>query len=277
MKPQAKDMLVRYFVVAYALSWLVFVPLALDHQGIIDLLPHTRYRASWIELVHALGGFGPLLAAVLVLRWKGTATQRSWYRAAYAPSRMSATSWLLAFSPLGLFALAWIAAMLFAGGIDLPRAFRAQGVVDTTTLAIWVVPLFTYGFGEEAGWRGFALPILQRHRSPLRAALVLGTLWALWHLPLFFYRFAFGAGTAIGFLLGVLSGALLLTALYNRARGAMLATSCWHLTWNLVSTIDKNGFLSAFMSTVVMLVAVVLLIRPSRMASPHGPVTFPMP
>jgi membrane protease YdiL (CAAX protease family) len=37
---------------------------------------------------------------------------------------------------------------------------------------------------EELGWRGFAVPELQRTiNSPLAVALFVGVLWGLWHLP----------------------------------------------------------------------------------------------
>lgn len=38
---------------------------------------------------------------------------------------------------------------------------------------------------EEIGWRGLALPLLQRKMAPLWAGLILGLIWGLWHLPTF--------------------------------------------------------------------------------------------
>ena len=37
---------------------------------------------------------------------------------------------------------------------------------------------------EEFGWRGFALPRLQKYFSPLIASLIVGLGWGLWHLRL---------------------------------------------------------------------------------------------
>jgi membrane protease YdiL (CAAX protease family) len=49
------------------------------------------------------------------------------------------------------------------------------------SLTIGIAPLW-----EEVGWRGFALPRIQRLHGPVVGSLILGALWGLWHLPFFF-------------------------------------------------------------------------------------------
>lgn len=94
-------------------------------------------------------------------------------------------------------------------------------------LPLWIL---TFGIGEETGWRGFALPRLQRGRSALSATIILWVFWALWHLPLFFYSYE--ASILPGFLIGLLAGAITLTWLYNSTSGTILLVALWHGTFN---------------------------------------------
>ena len=88
------------------------------------------------------------------------------------------------------------------------------------------------GLGEEPGWRGFALPELQRRYSALRASLILAPLWAVWHLPLIGHEFP---GPIVpAFLISVFGGTFMLTWLVNHAKGSVLLAMLFHATINTV-------------------------------------------
>jgi membrane protease YdiL (CAAX protease family) len=81
--------------------------------------------------------------------------------------------------------------------------------------------------GEEPGWRGVALPMLQEKYGPLWGSSILGALHMIWHLPTFFIA-GVGIGTTFSFLtLGIfiVLGALMTTTwtwLYNNVGGSLL-------------------------------------------------------
>src|SRR4029078_12600306 len=69
------------------------------------------------------------------------------------------------------------------------------------------------GLGEEPGWRGFALPELQRKHSPLSACLILAPVWAILHLPLVGNEFSLPIVTA--FLLSPFGATFVLPWIFN--------------------------------------------------------------
>jgi membrane protease YdiL (CAAX protease family) len=88
--------------------------------------------------------------------------------------------------------------------------------------------------GEEAGWRGFALPRLQARLSPLVACLVLNAFWPLWH---FFLWMAEGKPVlSPGYwgeaYLTHLSATVLIVWFYNRSKGSILVAGIAHAAAN---------------------------------------------
>ena len=79
-------------------------------------------------------------------------------------------------------------------------------------------------FGEEPGWRGYALPELQVRRSPLAAGLVLAPIVALWHLPLVTTGQLAAVGIPITFAI-----TLVYVWLFNRTGGSVLLTIVFHI------------------------------------------------
>ena len=129
-------------------------------------------------------------------------------------------------------------------------------------LGWWALPLwiFTFGLGEETGWRGFALPRLQERRSALGATIILTGFWALWHLPQFFYLF--DLNMVFGWLIGLFAGAVVLTWLFNSAVDSIPVAAIWHGCFNFITASTANtGNLPAVMSLIVILLAVLVVVR----------------
>jgi membrane protease YdiL (CAAX protease family) len=130
-------------------------------------------------------------------------------------------------------------------------------------LGYWALPLwtFTFGFGEETGWRGFALPELQRGRSAFSATMILAGVWALWHLPQFFYVFELSIA-AVGWLISLFAGAIVLTWLYNSSGASILMVAIWHACFNFVSaSTAETGILPLAVSALVIFAAITILKR----------------
>jgi len=252
--------LIVYVVIAYAVSWMIEIPLALQAQGIVTWNIPTS--------VHYFASFGPLVAA-LVTTWlsEGRAGLRDIVLRMFK-YRVPIVWWLAALSPLiAYFPLA------IAVSASQPDWLRLSplGTVDFLpplglgAIVLWTV---TFGLGEETGWRGFALPRLQARRSALGASIILWMLWALWHLPAFFYLY--DPRIVVGFLVGVLAGTITLSWLYNSASGSILIVALWHGLFNYTTGCSecKTGFVSAILSTLVMVwaVLIVIIFKPTNLS-----------
>jgi membrane protease YdiL (CAAX protease family) len=250
---------VTFFALAYGLSWAWEIPhIALDQvvqRG--DATP-----------THMPALMGPMVAALLTTAlYQGRDGLRE-LGGRMARWRVSWRWWAVAFSPLLFVAVAAPVARVVDG--DWPawgRFDEMNGLPASGVLATWALITLLNGFGEETGWRGYALPQLQRHLSPLAATLILAALWALWHAPMFFFVQSFmdyEPGMLAGFFFGMACGAVVLTWLVNRS-GSILLVAVWHGTYNLVSgTAGADGTVQAVVSTLVMLQAIVLVVLEIR-------------
>jgi membrane protease YdiL (CAAX protease family) len=127
---------------------------------------------------------------------------------------------LAALSPLAFLAVALLVAAAFGALPSAGDYARMSGV--PAGIGLVLVALAINGLGEETGWRGFAQR-LQERVGPPRATAAVAVGWAGWHAPLFAvmasYR-DFGIPLALGFLVGLGAGAVVLTSIFNASRGA---------------------------------------------------------
>ena len=96
-----------------------------------------------------------------------------------------------------------------------------------------LIPAFLIGPIEELGWRGVALPLLQRRFAPLWSALIVGAVAAVWHTPAFLMSGTKQSAWSFWpFFFGVVAISVILTPMFNAAQGSLLVAAIFHAQMN---------------------------------------------
>lgn len=160
-----------------------------------------------------------------------------------------------------LFALLAFPAVQVAGTL-LTRTFGADASTrsdltiavapDTAVLLFLQGFFFAGGINEESGWRGFALPRLQRRYPPLIAALIVWVFWALWHLPFDLNSGDTLASIVINRALFNLMWSVLFMWVFNRTKASLLAPALFHPAMNTSGTmLPRTDAATALFAVVV--------------------------
>ena len=146
--------------------------------------------------------------------------------------------------------------------------------VPTVPLGTFLVTVLlkgTEGPFEEFGWRGFALPLLQRRYSGLCAAIILGFFWMLWHVPGFFVETVMtGAmqGDIVSILLGLFIGGIAttitMTVIYNGSGGSIPLMFLWHWLSNLPYPWEARAGISLMQDVLIVALAIILVLTLRR-------------
>lgn len=257
--------LLAYILLTFGLTWPLMLAEVLGSWGV---LPFRLSLAGTGLLLTLFLGYGPTLAALIIT---GVTSGRAGIRTLLGRLLIWRVGWQ------------WYAAAILIPGIvglgaTKLSAWRGDATASLPSFSWSMLLLLPVAFlvrgivnGEEIGWRGFALPHLQRRWNALTASLILGGLWALFHLPIFLVHGASVLGSQnhmnpFAFLLNVVAGAILVTWLFNNTRGSLLIAYLYHAavnTWT-AEVFDMNVIDSALI-TVVMAVIVVVLFGQARL------------
>ncbi len=119
------------------------------------------------------------------------------------------------------------------------------------------------GICEELGWRGFALPHLQRRHSALRSSVIIGVTWALWHWPNYFIA-SVHPHPVSAFLTAIPMGvaaSVLYTWVYNSTGGSLFAVVVLHgATVSTPSVPDSPGSPAAMIVPILYVIIAVALV-----------------
>jgi uncharacterized protein len=247
--------LVAYFVLVYAVAWLVWGSRLAAELGLLPLaLPENLafLGVTVAALVAAaLGGRGAFgLFLRRFARWR---VGLRWYAAALLLPP------LLNLTPMTVHAL--------LGG-KVPRIGQFPQLALQTAGGYLLFEVGVCLLTEEAGWRGYALPSLQARLSPFSASLVLGVLGAGWSVPPFFWlmdtpqilNFA-------GFLTRVVAISLLITWIFDGAGGSVPMAALFRASLN--TSVAVTGALTSgpalyWTTTAVMWIAALTVLVGAR-------------
>lgn len=205
-----------FFLLVFALSvpfWLIGFATG------IQLLPGLP--------IAALAAMLPAVAAlILIYRMDGRTGMIAFLKRAFAFPRSKAIWLLPVLLLMPCVVLATIVAMPVAGEQAPALRIPLQAVVPMFGA------FFVNAMGEEIGWSGYALDPLQVRFGALKAALLLGIVWALWHIvPLIEAHRS--AEWIAWWALGTISMRVLMVWIYNNTEKSVLAVALFHTASNL--------------------------------------------
>ena len=165
MKTMNKKRVITYLIITFAITYTFWWGLAL-----LTNLNIINSSQGIFTLIHAIGGFGPTIAAILVLPKK---SPKSVLKFVFSCKKTS--FWYL---------------LLFCAIQALIIGFSSM---ETNPALPWyVTPVVMLsatiigGGNEEIGWRGIMQPELEKKFPFPIATLMTGCVWMAWHIPLWF-------------------------------------------------------------------------------------------
>jgi len=272
--------LTAFFVLAYGLSWLAWVPYLLSGNG-TGVLGFTFPRLlGTSQLLGVLPGayLGPVTAALVVTALtEGRGGLRAW-RGRLLRFRVG-WRWYAGVAVV-------VPVSILAATFALPRAWGAVEPVSAVLLLGYLpmlaVQVVTTALAEEPGWRDFALPRLQSRLGAVPGTVVLGLLWGGWHLPLFLTEWG-GRGSLTWthpalFVASCVPLSLVMTWVFNRTGQSVPLVMLLHAGVNSTYTLlwpalfprldaDRDPLLVQLIATTVA-TAVLVVVTRGRLGAP---------
>jgi membrane protease YdiL (CAAX protease family) len=195
--------------------------------------PWTNYKA----LLGILGALGPAASAIIITYLIEGKDGVNILLKRVIQWRVNILWWLIGFYVWWLMcsAIAIIFNLTSLQNITLGFVFSLINI--PVLIFILQFPLLIGMFGEEVGWRGFALPKLLDKYNPIVASVILAIPWIFWHAPLAVFPDWRGNMPVENFLLHyillIIPLSLIFTWFFQKSKGSILLVMIFHKSFNL--------------------------------------------
>jgi membrane protease YdiL (CAAX protease family) len=212
-----------YVVLTLALGWF---PWYLNGDPAAIVFVPTLTALIVAPLAYGKAGLKDVLSRAV--RWR--APWYTWATVLFAPLVMTSVAIII---------------YLLSGGQRPNSMFLSGGGIQLADIGflILVFLLPFSGAFAEFGFRGFALPVLQKRWGPLFGTLILGVFFALWLLPEFYdpdsAQYAMGGVSFLPIWIATeIAWSVLMTWVFNRSKGSsLIAGYIFHAAFNFWTTV----------------------------------------
>lgn len=208
--------LAAYVLLVFGMEWLLVLALQTVATPFVAL-----FIGAWLPNIA-----GVLITAVVdgrdglrrlfgrVMRWQ---VEFKWYVIAW---------WV----PVIIVMLAL--SMYALSGHALPAVAPEALVIPLLLVNVVLGPL-----GEELGWRGTALPLMQERWNVIAASLMLGIMWGLYHVPTFLLPgLPQNNVPPLAFLLGAMALNIFMVWMFNHTHGSLIMPFLAHWAFNFAGS-----------------------------------------
>jgi len=215
--PMTGKTLIPFLALSFGFTWSIAAILILFYDQVVAIFGEI----SMSNPLYILAVYSPGIAGVfLVWRHYGLEGLGNFFKR--MTLWLAPVKWWL-FLILGIPAVVYTAAAI-KGSISDPFPYSTlPELLSALALALFLGPI------EEFGWRGVALPLLQRRFAPFWAGLILGTIIAAWHIPAFLLSGSpMSNWSFVPYFGAVIAIYIILTAFFNASRGSLLVAYLFH-------------------------------------------------
>lgn len=219
-KTEAKN-LRKYFIFTYVLFWLLL--------GLTGFLISIEVPLLLQNIFKNISAAAPTFVILIMFKKLYPGLSFKQYLKLHFTKKINPGDFLSSFI---LQAAVVIAAVLAFFIINKKPLSSMTFIAASAILPALIMNLTSGALGEELGWRGYALNILQKKYIPLTAGLIVGVVWGLWHLPLMILSGYSGLKLVyyiIAFMVAVISFSVIMTFFYNKSKNLLIAM--WMHFW----------------------------------------------
>jgi len=224
-----------FFSLVFVISW--------GWTFIIFFLPDIYYLQSYESLLGILAilfisiqSFGPTISALVATGYFGGKKGLKQFAKSLVKFKVKYYWYLLVF---------FLPILVYSLPVIFNLAIGNPSNNDYFNVSLWGITfstilsnIFFAGLAEEPGWRGYALPKMDKHFRPIISGIIIGVIWAFWHL--LFYMFGSRPwSTFPQFVFTVTVISCIYTWIYMKTKSILLMI-IFHVMHNLSNTVFIN-------------------------------------